>query len=62
MRSGNCEAYPNRGWCFCEKSWATMVKSSLKVWDLGEVTCQELGQLGEWAGVPTIACTRSVKN
>ena len=36
-RSGNCEVYRNRGWCFCESSWAQLVKNSLIVWDLGKL-------------------------
>ena len=26
--SGNCAKYPDRGWCFCESSWARMVKDA----------------------------------
>ena len=36
-RSGNCEVYRNRGWCFCESSWAQLVKNSKIVWDLGKL-------------------------
>ena len=36
-RSGNCEVYRNRGWCFCESSWAQLVKNSQIVWDLGKL-------------------------
>ena len=36
-RSGNCEVYRNRGWCFCESSWAQLVKPSRIVWDLAKL-------------------------
>ena len=36
-RSGNCEVYRNRGWCFCESSWAQLVKNSAIVWDLSKI-------------------------
>lgn len=35
-RSGNCAPYFERGWCFCESSWAMMVKDSHMVLDLGK--------------------------
>ncbi|EOD36635.1 hypothetical protein EMIHUDRAFT_455013 [Emiliania huxleyi CCMP1516] len=34
-RSGNTAPYPDRGWCFCEASWAALVKDSRKLLDLG---------------------------
>jgi hypothetical protein len=33
-KSGNVERYYNRGWCFCEASWSSLVKSFAKVLDL----------------------------
>jgi hypothetical protein len=35
-RSGNVAPYFDRGWCFCESSWAMGVKSSDKLLDLGK--------------------------
>jgi len=35
-RSGNVKPYSERGWCFCESSWATMVKQFNLVLDLGK--------------------------
>ena len=37
-RSGNVKPYFERGWCFCESSWAAMVKDSFLVLDLGKDT------------------------
>jgi hypothetical protein len=36
MRSGNTAKYFDRGWCFCESSWAAMVKDYDLVLDLGK--------------------------
>eukprot|EP00962_Isochrysis_galbana_P025283 scaffold7764_cov94-Isochrysis_galbana.AAC.1 len=36
QREGNVAQYADRGWCFCEASWAAMVKSSRMVLDLGK--------------------------
>eukprot|EP00962_Isochrysis_galbana_P029600 scaffold9486_cov90-Isochrysis_galbana.AAC.2 len=35
-RTGNVAQYADRGWCFCEASWAAMVKDSHMVLDLGK--------------------------
>ncbi|CAK0822494.1 unnamed protein product [Prorocentrum cordatum] len=40
-RSGNTEQYFNRGWCFCESSWAMLTKPSGNLWDLGRCTGAE---------------------
>jgi len=37
-RSGNVKPYFERGWCFCESSWAMMVKDYDLVLDLGKDT------------------------
>jgi hypothetical protein len=37
-RGGNVAPYADRGWCFCEASWAAMVKDSSMVFDLGKDT------------------------
>jgi len=37
-RSGNVKPYFERGWCFCEASWAMMVKNFYLVLDLGKDT------------------------
>ena len=37
-RSGNVKPYVERGWCFCESSWAMMVKDCDYVLDLGKDT------------------------
>jgi hypothetical protein len=37
-REGNVAPYADRGWCFCEASWAAMVKSRNVVLDLGKDT------------------------
>jgi len=34
-RSGNVKPYSERGWCFCESSWAMMVKDFDLILDLG---------------------------
>ena len=47
-RSGNVETYFNRGLCFCESSWAGMVKPSYLLMDLGVDLVNE-GRLG-WYG------------
>eukprot|EP00962_Isochrysis_galbana_P048071 scaffold19931_cov100-Isochrysis_galbana.AAC.1 len=36
QRKGNVAQYEDRGWCFCEASWAAMVKVSAMVLDLGK--------------------------
>ncbi|CAK0867739.1 unnamed protein product [Prorocentrum cordatum] len=40
-RSGNTEQYFNRGWCFCESSWAMLTKPSDRLVDLGRSTGAE---------------------
>ncbi|CAK0880242.1 unnamed protein product, partial [Prorocentrum cordatum] len=35
-RSGNTETYFNRGWCYCESSWAMLTKGSHHLVDLGK--------------------------
>ncbi|CAK0829396.1 unnamed protein product [Prorocentrum cordatum] len=40
-RSGNTEQYFNRGWCFCESSWAMLTKPSCLLLDLGRSTGAE---------------------
>jgi len=37
-RSGNVKPYVERGWCFCESSWAMLVKDYDLVLDLGKDT------------------------
>lgn len=47
VRAGNTAPYAQRGWCFCESSWAAMVKSADLVLDLGiEMEKGEDGFLG----------------
>ncbi|CAK0819090.1 unnamed protein product [Prorocentrum cordatum] len=40
-RSGNSEQYFNRGWCFCESSWAMLTKPYGMLFDLGRSTGRE---------------------
>ncbi|CAK0870354.1 unnamed protein product [Prorocentrum cordatum] len=40
-RSGNTEQYFNRGWCFCESSWAMLTKPYNRLVDLGRSTGTE---------------------
>jgi hypothetical protein len=40
-RKSNRNPYADRGWCFCEASWAAMVKSGSMVLDLGKNMCKE---------------------
>jgi hypothetical protein len=40
-RRGNVAPYAERGWCFCEASWAAMVKDSAMVLDLGKDTAED---------------------
>jgi hypothetical protein len=44
-RHGNVAPYADRGWCFCEASWAAMVKSSNMVLDLGKARARR-GKIG----------------
>ncbi|EOD36225.1 hypothetical protein EMIHUDRAFT_122557 [Emiliania huxleyi CCMP1516] len=39
--AANVAAYPDRGWCFTESSWATMTKGSHNSLDLGRLTGDE---------------------
>ena len=41
IRSGNVKPYFDRGRCFCESSWAVLVKDSLMALDLGKDTGAE---------------------
>jgi len=41
-RSVNVAPYFDRGWCFCESSWATMIKNSYLVLNL----CKDTGERG----------------
>ena len=52
IRSGNVEPYFDRGWCFCESSWAVLVKDSSIVLDLGKDTGAEWAtdRRSEWKG------------
>ncbi|CAK0846113.1 unnamed protein product [Prorocentrum cordatum] len=52
-RSGNTEQYFNRGWCFCESSWAMLTKPSGKLLDLGRSTGAETS----WYQELVITCT-----
>jgi len=45
-RSRKCESYFNRGWCFCESQWATMMKDRALVLDLGKDTGKKEGFFG----------------
>ncbi|CAK0840404.1 unnamed protein product [Prorocentrum cordatum] len=40
-RSGNTALYFDRGWCFCESSWAMLTKVSFLLVDLGQATGDE---------------------
>ena len=41
-RTGNVAPYVDRGWCFCESSWAMMVKAPEMTLDLGKDTGEDL--------------------
>ncbi|CAK0872197.1 unnamed protein product [Prorocentrum cordatum] len=45
-RSGNIAPYFDRGWCFCESSWAMLTKLSVLLVDLGQATGDETEYLG----------------
>jgi hypothetical protein len=53
LREGNVAEYLDRGWCFCESSWASMVKDSLALLDLGKDT----GRKWEYFSDVTDDCT-----
>ncbi|CAK0833706.1 unnamed protein product [Prorocentrum cordatum] len=60
-RSGNTALYFDRGWCFCESSWAMLTKISFLLVDLGQATGDEtayLGNFGSDALVSTCAAGR----
>jgi hypothetical protein len=50
-REGNMAPYADRGWCFCEASWAAMVKNSALLLDLGKDTGEAAVKWGHllWA-------------
>ncbi|CAK0841104.1 unnamed protein product [Prorocentrum cordatum] len=45
-RSGNIAPYFDRGWCFCESSWAMLTKTSYFLVDLGRATGDEIRYYG----------------
>ena len=45
--SGNTHPYLDRGWCFCESSWAMMVKANGLALDLGPLSGKEDMEWGE---------------
>ncbi|CAK0835979.1 unnamed protein product, partial [Prorocentrum cordatum] len=45
-RSGNIAPYFDRGWCFCESSWAMLTKPSSLLVDLGLATGDEKSYYG----------------
>lgn len=45
-RSGNVKPYLDRGWCWCESSWAALVKSYDDVVDLGKLKID-----GDWGSI-----------
>ncbi|CAK0795655.1 unnamed protein product [Prorocentrum cordatum] len=47
-RLGNTEQYFNRGWCFCESSWAMLTKDFRCLVDLGHSTGAETCYYGDY--------------
>ncbi|CAK0906553.1 unnamed protein product, partial [Prorocentrum cordatum] len=47
-RSGNTAPYFDRGWCFCESSWAMLTKHYTHVVDLGQATGDEREYYGQF--------------
>ncbi|CAK0882498.1 unnamed protein product [Prorocentrum cordatum] len=45
-RSGNLAPYFDRGWCFCESSWAMLTKTWAFLVDLGQATGDETSYFG----------------
>jgi hypothetical protein len=50
-RSGNVAPYMKRGWCYCEASWAGMVKCSHMCLDLGQARLASDEVEPDWEGI-----------